>query len=71
MNGSGAQSNPRGVRRAGNHHRTIATYLNALTDVGFTFEHAEEPQASPRLQQQRPEYVSLPIFFAARVRKDG
>jgi SAM-dependent methyltransferase len=64
-------SNPRGVRRAGNHHRTIATYLNALTDVGFTFEHAEEPQASPRLQQQQPEYVSLPIFFAARVRKDG
>jgi SAM-dependent methyltransferase len=64
-------SNPNGVRRAGNHHRTIATYLNALTDAGFTFEHVEEPQASPLLQQQQPEYVSLPIFFAARVRKDG
>ena len=27
--------NPNGVRRAGNHHRTVSTYLNALTDHRF------------------------------------
>jgi ubiquinone/menaquinone biosynthesis C-methylase UbiE len=62
-------TNPRGVRRAGNHHRTIATYLNHLAQAHLVLEHAEEPRASPHLEQQQPEYAAVPIFFAARVRK--
>jgi len=61
--------NPHGVRRAGNHHRTLSTYLNALLACGFTLELVEEPPAGTLLAQQQPVYSSIPIFFAARVRK--
>jgi hypothetical protein len=37
---------PNAVRRAGNYHRTLSTYLNALANVGFVLEHATEPVAS-------------------------
>lgn len=59
-------SNPNGVRRAGNHHRTLTTYLNALVRAGFHLEAVEEPIASPRLARQQPLYTEVPIFFAAR-----
>jgi hypothetical protein len=62
-------TNPHGVRRAGNHHRTLATYLNELARARFAVEHAEEPRASPLLGQQQPAYAAVPIFFAARARK--
>ncbi len=58
--------NPRGVRRAGNHHRTVSTYLNALSEHGFRIERAEEPAASDLLASQQPEYRSVPIFLAIR-----
>ncbi|HEX8803927.1 MAG TPA: class I SAM-dependent methyltransferase [Acidimicrobiales bacterium] len=61
-------SNPDGVRRAGNHHRTLATYLNALARHGFTPERVEEPRATPLLARERPLYTEVPIFFAARAR---
>lgn len=59
-------SNPNGVRRAGNHHRTLATYLNSLIRLGFTLDAVDEPSAAPLLAQQRPLYGEVPIFFAAR-----
>ena len=62
-------TNPQGVRRAGNHHRTLATYLNALVQAGFTLERVEEPRASRLLAEQQPEYAAVPIFFAARASK--
>jgi SAM-dependent methyltransferase len=58
--------NPQGVRRAGNHHRTVSTYLNGLTRHGFGIDHAEEPPASDLLATEQPEYQSLPIFLAIR-----
>ncbi len=61
-------SNPNGVRRAGNHHRTLSTYLNALTAAGFALELAAEPRASEQLDLQQPIYREVPIFFAARSR---
>jgi ubiquinone/menaquinone biosynthesis C-methylase UbiE len=61
--------NPQGVRRAGNHHRTLTTYLNALSAAGFTLELVEEPPAGALLAQRQPVYSAIPIFFAARVRK--
>jgi SAM-dependent methyltransferase len=61
-------TNPNGVRRAGNHHRTLATYLNALVAAGLAVEAVEEPAAGPLLADERPVYTQLPIFFAARTR---
>jgi SAM-dependent methyltransferase len=62
-------TNPDGVRRAGNHHRTLATYLNALVRTGFLIDAVDEPSAGPSLARQRPLYAEVPIFFAARVRR--
>jgi SAM-dependent methyltransferase len=59
-------SNPQGVRRAGNHHRTLSTYLNALADNGFALQQVAEPVAAPRLARQQPLYTEVPIFFAGR-----
>jgi hypothetical protein len=60
--------NPHGVRRAGNYHRTLATYLNSLLGAGFTIERVAEPAPAQLLADQQPEYVSLPIFWATRAR---
>ena len=60
-------SNPDGIRgRAGNYHRPLNDYLNALLTVGFRLDAADEPRASPLLLQEQPVYANLPIFFAAR-----
>ena len=61
--------NPNGVRRAGNYHRTLATYLNALVQCGFRLEAVREPEAGLLLARQRPLYQQVPIFFAARARR--
>lgn len=60
--------NPGGVRRAGNYHRPLSIYLNALVDAGLHIEQAEEPIANELLAQQQPLYSRVPIFFAARTR---
>jgi SAM-dependent methyltransferase len=62
-------TDPNGVRRAGNHHRMLSTYLNALAAAGFLVEAVEEPVPSPLLAAQQPLYREVPIFFAARVRQ--
>ncbi|HVB46386.1 MAG TPA: class I SAM-dependent methyltransferase [Streptosporangiaceae bacterium] len=62
-------ANPEGVRRAGNYHRTLSTYLNALVRNGFTVELTEEPAATGRLAREQPVYRSVPVFFAARAAK--
>ncbi len=61
--------NPHGVRRVGNHHRMLSTYLNALVDHGFTVERTAEPRATDTLADQQPVYRNVPIFFAARARR--
>ena len=60
--------NPEGVRRVGNHHRTVSTYLNALVDAGFLIERIDEPPASDLLVSRQPEYGLVPIFLAVRVK---
>lgn len=61
--------NPNGVRRAGNHHRTLSTYLNALIRNGFALEEVEEPTPTPRLAEQQPVYTNVPIFLAGRAKR--
>jgi hypothetical protein len=61
--------NPGGVRRVGNHHRTLGTYLNALTAAGFELDEVVEPRASGTFAEQQPVYANVPIFLAARVRR--
>jgi SAM-dependent methyltransferase len=59
-------ANPQGVRRAGNHHRMLSTYLNGLMAAGLTIEAVAEPRPQPLLAEQQPEYSSVPMFWAAR-----
>ena len=61
-------TNPNGVRRVGNHHRTLSTYLNALMASGLVLEHVVEPAATGLLADQQPEYRNVPIFLGARAR---
>lgn len=60
--------NPKGVRRVGNYHRTLSTYLNALHKEDLIVEEAEEPLAEPLLAQRQPVYKKVPIFLAMRAR---
>jgi SAM-dependent methyltransferase len=62
-------SNPHGVRRAGNHHRRLGTYLNAAVAAGFAIAAVDEPPARPLLARQNPLYTEVPIFFAARLER--
>jgi SAM-dependent methyltransferase len=53
----------RGVRRAGNHHRTISRYLTALIDHGFALTRIAEPPADPRVVAEQPHRAGLPPFL--------
>jgi ubiquinone/menaquinone biosynthesis C-methylase UbiE len=60
-------SNPDGIRgRAGNHHRTISTYLNALVAAGFSLAAVQEPMGDPLLLAEQPVYASVPIILGVR-----
>jgi SAM-dependent methyltransferase len=59
-------ANPRGVRRAGNHHRTISHYLTALIDHGFTLTTIAEPPAHPLVVAEQPQRAALPPLLLVR-----
>lgn len=61
-------TNPQGVRRAGTYHRTLSTYINALSNASFRIEVADEPYPNQLLAEQHPVNSNIPILFAARVR---
>lgn len=49
MEGLWWSSNPNGVRgKVGAYHRTLATYLNSLTETGFCLDRITEPQIDSR-----------------------
>jgi SAM-dependent methyltransferase len=56
-------ANPQGVRRAGNQHRTISTYLTALLAAGFTLTAVAEPMPDPGVVAEQPQRASLPPFL--------
>lgn len=60
-----------GVRgRVGTYHRMLATYLNTLTDSGFTLERIAEPQATGAAAARQPGAVEAPMFLVARFRRE-
>jgi SAM-dependent methyltransferase len=59
-------ANPEGARRAGNRHRTFATYLNALVRHGFRIEAVDEPAPDAGVVAEQPRRVALPPFVAVR-----
>lgn len=68
---SDARTGPPG--KVGAYHRTLSTYVNALTDAGLTMERAIEPRAtgavadSPSLSGMgRPVWGEVPAVLAAR-----
>jgi ubiquinone/menaquinone biosynthesis C-methylase UbiE len=62
--GGWRSTNPEGVRRVGNWHRTLATYLNTLVDGGFVVSRVLEPAPGPALVAAYPERVEVPLLLA-------
>jgi SAM-dependent methyltransferase len=54
------------VRRAGNYHRTITTYVNALMSNGFALELLAEPAPDEQVHQSHPHRAGLPPFLLVR-----
>ncbi|MGH2487301.1 MAG: class I SAM-dependent methyltransferase, partial [Ktedonobacterales bacterium] len=59
--------------KVGSYHRTLATYVNALTDAGLTLERLAEPREtavaadSPSLSgASRPVWMEVPAVLVAR-----
>ena len=60
-----------GVRgRVGTHHRTLATYLNTLTEAGFTLERVAEPRPVGPIPERMPAaFAEAPGMFIISWRK--
>lgn len=56
-------THPHSVRRAGNYHRTISTYLSAVVDHGFALRRCEEPAPSDAVRAEAPHRLGLPPFL--------
>lgn len=54
------------VRRAGNYHRTITTYVRTLIDHGFVLEVLAEPAPDVGVRTTNPHRVGLPPFLLVR-----
>ncbi|MBB4921927.1 hypothetical protein [Kitasatospora kifunensis] len=61
--------NPQAVRRAGNQHRTLSTYLTALLRHGFLLEAVTEPAPTVQVAAQQPQRAGLPPFLVIRARR--
>jgi SAM-dependent methyltransferase len=55
--------NPQGVRRAGNEHRMLSTYISALVSQGFTIEALREPLPDAKVAASQPKRATLPPFL--------
>jgi ubiquinone/menaquinone biosynthesis C-methylase UbiE len=63
-------ASPDGVRsRVPDHHRMLSTYLNALSAVGFVFEHALEPGPSARQAELVPGSRDVPALLLVRAHR--
>lgn len=63
-------ANPEGARRAGNRHRTVATYLNALVRHGLRLDAVDEPAPDAGVAAEQPRRALLPPFAVVRCRRN-
>ncbi len=54
--------------KVGSYHRTLSTYINALTDAGLVLERLCEPRATGISAERRPVWAEVPAFLIARCR---
>jgi ubiquinone/menaquinone biosynthesis C-methylase UbiE len=64
---SEARTGPPG--KVGSYHRTLSTYVNALTDAGLMVERMSEPRATGELAARRTVWVEVPAMLAVECRK--
>jgi SAM-dependent methyltransferase len=56
-------THPHSVRRAGNYHRTISTYITALLSHGFAIRSCHEPPPNDEVRAEAPHRLGLPPFL--------
>jgi len=56
-------THPHSVRRAGNYHRTISTYVTAVSGHGFVLRSLDEPAPSDEIRAEAPHRLGLPPFL--------
>jgi ubiquinone/menaquinone biosynthesis C-methylase UbiE len=59
-------SHPQSVRRAGNYHRTITSYVTTLLGHGFSLEVLAEPAPEQKVTATNPHRGALPPFLLIR-----
>jgi ubiquinone/menaquinone biosynthesis C-methylase UbiE len=64
---SDARTGPPG--KVGAYHRTLSTYVNALTDAGLTLERMREPRATNGFAERRPVWAQVPAVLVVRCTK--
>lgn len=62
-------TNPDDVRRVGNQHRILSSYLMALRHRRFTIEFITEPAPDDRLAAEQPQRAGLPPFVLIRAHR--
>jgi len=55
--------------KVGAYHRTLATYVAALSDAGLAVECLSEPRATGSTAQRRPIWAEVPAVLVTRCRK--
>lgn len=56
-------AHPNSVRRAGNYHRTVSTYITAVLAHGFAMRSCEEPAPTDAVRAEAPHRLGLPPFL--------
>lgn len=54
--------------KIGSYHRTLSTYVDALTDAGLVPERMREPRATGAAAEARPVWAEAPAFLVVRCR---
>ena len=61
---------PNGIRgKVGSYHRTLSSYVNALTTAGLELEQLDEPRAAGTVAERFPGYLEVAPFLVARCRR--
>lgn len=57
---------PQGVRRVGNYHRPLSTYLNTLIQQGYVVAGITEPRPPQAVTALHPGYAEVPLLLFVR-----